>query len=209
MDSNSWFSYALTSAAAFFTAQWVPVEYNHNWPGRTIALIGVPTYTESSESGFLTPSVLRKLKFAEALHGEGCHVIDYGDVKIGDENTPNSESYKSSYNRTLIAKALKERVIKFSDEQAFPLIIGGDRSASFGAISALMDYYPDLVILWMDCRSSLNSSESQNYSSATLILDVDRIRAMGINESVDQLFEKLQSNDSNTLRHFSWSRFFW
>lgn len=98
------------------------------------------------------------------------------DWKVSVENPLNNEvivkrmledTVKDSYGRikrpNLVGEATEliyKSVKKSLDEGKFPLTLGGDHSIAIGTVSAVVEKFPDVGLLWIDAHADINTMES-------------------------------------------------
>ena len=135
-----------------------------------IEIIGVPSDFGANTRGTnMGPAALRIAGLKQRLEVLGYQVTDLGDVGIP---TRESLSMKDKTNNflsvvTSLCHDLKSKVIVSLNNQAIPLIIGGDHSLAIGSISGVNEYLKkkELGLLWIDTHADFNnvkSSSSQN-----------------------------------------------
>ena len=61
---------------------------------------------------------------------------------------------EEAYNR------LFHKTLEIINTDHLPLLIGGDHSQAFASVSALLNKYPDLRIIWVDAHADMNTPET-------------------------------------------------
>ena len=74
--------------------------------------------------------------------------IDFGNIPIKSSN--DFKIYEDLFIETS----------KIIEKNYRPALIGGDHSQSFSTISALLNYYPTLKVLWIDAHADLNTRQT-------------------------------------------------
>ena len=59
-----------------------------------------------------------------------------------------------------IYEELFHKTTEFIQKGYRPLLLGGDHSQAFATVSALINAYPDLRILWVDAHADINTPET-------------------------------------------------
>ncbi len=115
--------------------------------------------------------------------------VDFGSLIIDLNNT------ESVIKKVSIAtKALLENNLK-------PLMLGGEHSITTGAIEALVEKYPDLVLIQLDAHADLRESYLNNINSHACTmqrciekLPNKKIFQLGIRSGTKEEFKKMREN---------------
>lgn len=111
----------------------------------------------------LAPRYFRDKQIATNIEFQGWEVIDLGDVSDPEEmwaapdcDPPTASGIKNPRRVGHATKQLYEK-IRDSQKGTFTLTLGGDHSFAMGSISALLERYPDLRIIWVDAHGDINT----------------------------------------------------
>ncbi len=115
--------------------------------------------------------------------------FDAGSLKIESSNTHSIIKKVRSGTKFLINNNLK------------PIILGGEHSISIGAIEALVEKYPDLIMIQLDAHADLrNSYQDNKYSHACTIrrclelLPSKKVIQIGIRSGTQEEFAIMKNN---------------
>lgn len=156
---------------------------------RTYALIGVPSSAGAHMPGQeKTPQYLRRAGLVARLEASGAAVIDLGDVPAfrfwPDQAHPKQQNLPSVLE---IALRTAERVDTALQQQAIPLVIGGDCTITLGVITSFLRHGIDLGVLYFDGHIDLNTPAT----SSSGILDsmglAYMIGATGVTEELSHI----------------------
>lgn len=129
---------------------------------KRISILGVPMDLGQMRRGVdMGPSAMRYAGVVERLEQLGYTVVDRGNIEIagGDKN----EQIENLRNLSSVIETtthLKEQVLSMLDDDAFPLILGGDHSISIGTLSAIGERCENLGVIWYDAHGDLNRPET-------------------------------------------------
>lgn len=141
-------------------------EENDNIKGNSFGIIGVPfDSTTSYHSGArLGPTVVREASFGfekyNAVFNKDLTATfyDFGDVNVVPGNCEKT------------CNIVEDTVRELLDMELKPIIIGGEHSASIGAIKAVMDKYEKLTVIHLDAHRDLAFEfVGEKYSHATVM----------------------------------------
>jgi len=109
----------------------------------------------------LAPSYFRSRSIVNEIANLGWKVKDLGDVIDKDEdwidNDPQTESGVKNPRRVGNAcKQLHDFIVQ-NNKNNFTLTLGGDHSFAMGSISALLEIWKDLSIIWVDAHGDINT----------------------------------------------------
>jgi ornithine carbamoyltransferase len=85
------------------------------------------------------------------------------DVHVMSQVAQGDDPYAKVKNADLIGAAchsVHTAVLQASIDGKFALTIGGDHSIASGSISALLESYPDLAVVWVDAHADANTPET-------------------------------------------------
>ena len=116
--------------------------------------------------------------------------FDAGSLKLNSSNTHSIIKKVKSGTNFLINNNLK------------PIILGGEHSISIGAIEALVEKYPDLIMIQLDAHADLrNSYQDNKYSHACTIrrclelLPSKKVIQIGIRSGTQEEFALMKNNN--------------
>ena len=141
-------------------------EENDNIKGNSFGIIGVPfDSTTSYHSGArLGPTVVREASFGFEKYNTVFNkdltatFYDFGDVNVVPGNCEKT------------CNIVEDTVRELLDMELKPIIIGGEHSASIGAIKAVMDKYEKLTVIHLDAHRDLAFEfVGEKYSHATVM----------------------------------------
>lgn len=112
----------------------------------TFALLGTSIGHGQPKKGVeLSYEHMEKIKFWESLLKE----YDYQNFGALP-HAGKDESYNNLFHKTL----------EIINSGFRPLLFGGDHSQAFASVSALLNKYPDLRIIWVDAHADLNTPDT-------------------------------------------------
>ena len=131
--------------------------------GKQVAIIGAALDLGAGRRGVdMGPSAIRYAGLNDRLRGLGYRVLDWGDVETAvleaTEDTDESARYlpeiKAACGRVarLVGLAL--------EQDAFPLVLGGDHSVALGTLGGLAQARGSGGVLWIDAHSDLNTPDT-------------------------------------------------
>ncbi|CAH0347767.1 arginase [Bacillus sp. CECT 9360] len=130
---------------------------------KKISIIGLPMDLGQTRRGVdMGPSAIRYAGVVERLEALEIEVDDLGDIVVGRPRlieNPNS----NLKNLELVAKGnemLAEQVDKIIQDNAFPLVLGGDHSIAIGTLAGVAKHYQSLGVIWYDAHGDLNTEET-------------------------------------------------
>ena len=150
-------------------------EENDNIKGNSFGIIGVPfDSTTSYHSGArLGPTVVREASFGFEKYNTVFNkdltatFYDFGDVNVVPGNCEKT------------CNIVEDTVNELLSLQLNPIIIGGEHSASIGAIKALSEKYEKLTVIHLDAHRDLAFEFiGEKYSHATVMR---RVHEAGVN----------------------------
>src|SRR6516164_3685859 len=113
---------------------------------RTIALIGVPSSAGAHWPGQeKAPQYLRRTGLVERFSASGVPVVDHGDLPVVRFWPDRAHPKQQNLGRVVdIATRTAEQVEAALQQQATPLVIGGDCTIALGAITGFLRHGIDL-----------------------------------------------------------------
>jgi len=134
---------------------------------RDVRFIGVPMDLGADRRGVdMGPSAVRYAGLSARLRALGHAFSDAGDVPvpIPEVRVPGSgPKYLREIHRA--CQRLAFRVERILDEQAMPLVVGGDHSIAIGTITGVAAHYRKLDsrgigLIWVDAHADMNTPQS-------------------------------------------------
>ena len=134
---------------------------------KKIRIIGVPMDLGAGRRGVdMGPSAIRIAGLNQAIARLGFEVVDAGNVHISPAEAIQRTNPRAHY-LPEIAAASEElaRMVESSlEEEALPVILGGDHSIAVGSVAGLASFYRKLKqkvgIIWLDAHTDANTPES-------------------------------------------------
>jgi len=125
-----------------------------------IALIGVPSSAGAHWPGQeKAPDYLRKAGLVACLEGTGLEVIDFGDLPTvrfwPDREHRQGQNLDSVVE---VCQRMADQVDSALQQNALPLVIGGDCTISLGVIVGFQRHIKNLSLLYFDGHVDLNTS---------------------------------------------------
>lgn len=141
---------------------------------KNIRIIGVASDLGANIAGSrLGPEALRISGLNQKLCDLGFQTLDIGNIRP-KENQDNHSKTDLIYSINL---ELKQKCLSALENNAIPLVLGGDHSLAIGSIAASLSNNPNTGIIWIDTHADINtpdSSPTQNIHGmpvATLMRD--------------------------------------
>ncbi len=140
--------------------------------GKKVGLIGVPlgfgAETKGSELGI---SSIRLTKInnrfiSQQIEDLGYDFKDYGDVEIVIPTREAENNENPKYLKEMIASSnnMIDAIGEILENDAFPLIIGGDHSIAIGTFSGVSNFYhkqdKEIGLIWFDAHADINTHET-------------------------------------------------
>ncbi|MEH7125578.1 arginase [Bacillus sp. JJ1532] len=128
-----------------------------------LAIIGMPMDLGQARRGVdMGPSAIRYAGVNERLKALFDEVHDKGDIAIGRPEVE-VDPVSNLRNLKLIAEKtelLAKEVDQAIEDQAFPLVLGGDHSIAIGTLAGVAKHYKNLGVIWYDAHGDLNTAET-------------------------------------------------
>ena len=132
-----------------------------------IKIIGVPMDLGAGRRGVdMGPSAIRIAGLNQAIARLGFEVVDAGNVHISPAEAIQRTNPRAHYLPEIAAasKELARMVESTLEEDALPVILGGDHSIAVGSVAGLASFYRKLKqkvgIIWLDAHTDANTPES-------------------------------------------------
>jgi arginase len=109
------------------------------------------------------PSALRIAGLGERLAAMGCTVVDRGDIATPIPETQTERDPKKKYVREIarVCQKLYQLVSQSHEENALPVVLGGDHSLAAGSVGASADFAAaknsEIGVLWIDAHGDMNT----------------------------------------------------
>ena len=139
---------------------------------RTVHLIGAPLDLGGNRRGTdMGPSAFRIAGLADALAKLGITVVDKGDVTSPIPESKGAGDPRKRYVKEIarVCQRLYQTALASLDDNALPLMLGGDHSLGAGSVAASAAYArrrgKPVGLIWVDAHGDMNSpatSESGN-----------------------------------------------
>lgn len=129
-----------------------------------VHIIGVPLDLGGGRRGVdMGPSAVRIAGISELLTSLGCKVADRGDIDAPIPEIKAAGDPKKKYIKEIarVCAKLHQRALQSLEDEALPLVIGGDHSLAAGSVGASADYAAarggDIGLLWVDAHGDMNT----------------------------------------------------
>ena len=126
-----------------------------------IGIVGAPVDLGQQRRGVdMGPSAIRIARLEERLERLGHSVKDLGNVPAADMSVASVGNKKVRYLGEVVKQCglIAEKVSGSVSHGYFPLILGGDQSASIGTLAGLAESTgPKRGIIWLDAHGDFNS----------------------------------------------------
>jgi arginase len=128
-------------------------------------IIGVPLDLGGGRRGVdMGPSALRIAGIGERIAALGYTVVDRGDLPTPNPETQELRDERKKYIREIakVCQKVYQLALASFDEDAMPIVIGGDHSLAAGSVAAAAEWArktKDLPIglLWVDAHGDMNT----------------------------------------------------
>lgn len=148
---------------------------------KKVSVIGVPMkygcYIDGADKAFESTEDIYKKYFNN---------IKTIDSKVNDNNEY-KEGSKLKYENAVseITRKLYNEVYDNLNNGFFPLVVGGDHSTAIGSLSASLDYYKDVSVIWFDAHSDIHTeltTPSGNIHGIPLSICIGRCNNLSFSE---------------------------
>lgn len=139
---------------------------------RKAGIIGVPLGYGAGQKGSelgvtaLRLSEIRGSLLTEHIKELGYEVKDYGDVEIIKPNYVAESSENPKYLKEMLAscKNMANDIKQILEDNAIPVILGGDHSIAIGTFSAISSFFKakdeEIGLIWFDAHADINTHET-------------------------------------------------
>ncbi|ODR81367.1 arginase [Haladaptatus sp. W1] len=156
---------------------------------KPVQIIGAPVDYGANRRGVdMGPSAIRYAGLAEELANAGVTAIDSGDLTVprAEERDPETEEPREGKAKFLretadVCSRLADEVADAIDDDAFPLVLGGDHSIAMGTLGgAARD--AEIGAIWFDAHSDFNTPKT---SPSGNVHGMPLAGALGIDDFAD------------------------
>ena len=135
---------------------------------KAVHIIGVPLDLGGGRRGVdMGPSALRIAGLGDQIAGLGRRVVDRGDLPSPIPETKRPADKRKKYIRDIakVCQKLHDVALKSLDEDAVPLVLGGDHSLAAGSVAASAAWVRrttslPLGLIWVDAHSDMNTPQT-------------------------------------------------
>jgi arginase len=128
-----------------------------------VAILGAELDLGAGRRGVdMGPSAIRYAGLGERLAGLGIACHDWGNIDVEIRETTPSGDERARF-LTQIREACEQiavRVRAASEQELFPLVLGGDHSVALGTLGGLASLRGPGGVLWIDAHGDLNTPET-------------------------------------------------
>jgi arginase len=132
---------------------------------KSVHIIGVPLDLGGNRRGVdMGPSAFRIAGLGERVTALGYTVADKGDLPAPIPETQDERDEKKKYIREIakVCQKLYQTSLASLDEEAMPLVLGGDHSIGAGSVAATADWARKtrnlpIGLLWVDAHGDMNT----------------------------------------------------
>jgi arginase len=132
---------------------------------RSVHIIGVPLDLGGNRRGVdMGPSAFRIAGLGERITALGFSVIDKGDLPAPIPETQEQRDERKKYIRDIakVCNKVYQTSLASLDEDAMPIVLGGDHSIGAGSVAAAADWAKKtkdlpLGLLWVDAHGDINT----------------------------------------------------
>jgi arginase len=128
-----------------------------------VGILGAPADMGQERRGVdMGPSAIRIAKLREGLEALGLKVEDYGNIPVSDMSTAHVGDPKLRYLKDVVKQCelIGARVSACVSRGFFPLVLGGDQSASIGTLAGLAKKGNERGIIWLDAHGDFNTART-------------------------------------------------
>jgi arginase len=134
---------------------------------KKVKIIGVPMDLGAGRRGVdMGPSVIRIAGLNQAIARLGFQVIDTGNVNVQPPESMERSDSRAYYLPEIasVCEQVATAVEQALQEEAFPVVIGGDHSIAIGSVAGLASFYRKqnkrVGIIWLDAHTDINTPET-------------------------------------------------
>ncbi|HSE39672.1 MAG TPA: arginase [Acidobacteriota bacterium] len=134
---------------------------------KKVTIIGVPMDLGAGRRGVdMGPSVIRIAGLNQAVNRLGYEVKDIGNINVKPPESIARSNLRAQYLPEIAAvcETLAVSVEESLENEAIPVILGGDHSIAIGSAAGVAAYYKKrnerIGIIWLDAHTDINTPES-------------------------------------------------
>jgi arginase len=134
---------------------------------KKIVLLGVPMDLGGGRRGVdMGPSAVRIAGLEAGLRRMGLPFEDRGNVGVPQPESREPRDPRARFLGEIVhvCQRLRLRVERVLEEEAFPLVIGGDHSIAVGTVAALSSFHhrrgERIGLMWFDAHGDMNTPET-------------------------------------------------
>jgi arginase len=134
---------------------------------KKVKIIGVPMDLGAGRRGVdMGPSAIRVAGINQAIAFQGFDVVDAGNVHVHPPEAMTPTNPRARYLKEIseASEELAQMVEAALNENAIPVVLGGDHSIAVGSVAGVSSYYRKLGqkigVVWLDAHSDVNTPES-------------------------------------------------
>lgn len=142
--------------------------------GKKIGIVGIPIGFGAGQTGSqlgveaMKLSRFRGERLINRIAALGYEVKDYGNVAAVEPQDTDDGKGNPRHLREMVesCREIQRHFELIFDEQALPVILGGDHSIAIGTFSALAEHYQkagrELGLIWFDAHADINTPETSH-----------------------------------------------
>lgn len=134
---------------------------------RKVCLLGVPMDLGGGRRGVdMGPSAVRIAGLEHGLRRLGLEFSDRGNVAVPQPESREPRDPRARFLAEIVhsCQRLRLRVERILEEQAFPLVVGGDHSIAVGTVAAISSFHQRrgerIGLLWFDAHGDMNTPDT-------------------------------------------------
>ena len=135
---------------------------------KPVHIIGVPLDLGGARRGVdMGPSAFRIAGLGEQIAALGRRVVDKGNLPAPIAETQETLDHQKKYIGQIeaVCRSLYETCLRSLDEQALPLVLGGDHSLAAGSVAASAAWVQrttsqPLGVIWVDAHGDMNTPQT-------------------------------------------------
>lgn len=134
---------------------------------KKVKIIGVPMDLGAGRRGVdMGPSAIRIAGINQAVAFQGFEVTDAGNVHVHPPESMTMTNPRAHYLKEIseASEELAQMVEAALNENAIPVVLGGDHSIAIGSVAGVSSFYRQrgqkIGIVWLDAHSDVNTPDS-------------------------------------------------
>jgi arginase len=151
---------------------------------RKVAVIGAPLDLGQDRRGVdMGPSAIRYAGLEAELTRIGVEVADWGNIPapVAEATSQGDEKARFLEQIKRVCDSVAKLVVRATEEEAVPLVLGGDHSVALGTLVGLAHARGPGGVVWVDAHGDLNTPET---SPSGNVHGMVLAAAMGIGDGV-------------------------